>query len=154
MPPLLYTQDYIMKRKYTRWTREILKIIVENSNSYADCLRQMGLVAAGGNYNNLIKNLDKFNIDTSHFLGQSHNRGKELVSYEELTKPSSIKKRLIKDRGNSCEVCGLSLWLHRPLVLELEHIDGNRNNNSKTNSLLLCPNCHSQTPTWRRRKNS
>jgi predicted HNH restriction endonuclease len=31
----------------------------------------------------------------------------------------------------------------------LEHIDGNAYNNSESNLSLLCPNCHSQTPTYK-----
>ena len=33
--------------------------------------------------------------------------------------------------------------------IELEHIDGNSNNNELSNLKLLCPNCHSLTPTYK-----
>lgn len=33
--------------------------------------------------------------------------------------------------------------------LEVEHIDGNFKNNSEDNLVLLCPNCHSLTPTFK-----
>jgi 5-methylcytosine-specific restriction endonuclease McrA len=32
--------------------------------------------------------------------------------------------------------------------IELEHIDGDSTNNSLENLKLLCPNCHSLTPTF------
>lgn len=35
--------------------------------------------------------------------------------------------------------------------MELEHKDGNNANWSRENLEALCPNCHSQTPTWRGR---
>lgn len=35
-----------------------------------------------------------------------------------------------------------------PLVIQLHHIDGNRNNNSLDNLEMLCPNCHSQTENY------
>ena len=38
-----------------------------------------------------------------------------------------------------------------PIPLELDHIDGDRENNSRENCRLLCANCHSQTPTFRGR---
>jgi hypothetical protein len=40
------------------------------------------------------------------------------------------------------------------LVLQLDHIDGDRSNNTIDNLRLLCPNCHTQTPTFgaKRRK--
>jgi len=62
------------------------------------------------------------------------------------------KEALIKERGRKCESCKLTTWLKKPITLELEHTDGDSQNNVKENLLLLCPNCHSQTPTWRRRK--
>lgn len=37
----------------------------------------------------------------------------------------------------------------KDIVLELEHKDGNSQNNSKENVCLICPNCHSQTPTYK-----
>lgn len=59
------------------------------------------------------------------------------------------KNALILERGRRCECCKLETWLDKPITLELEHIDANRKNNTKENLKLLCPNCHSQTPTWR-----
>ena len=138
--------------KYTNWKKETLEEIVAKSSSFAECLRHMGLVQAGGNYANLQRNIDKYNITTSHMIGQAHNKGKEIKVFDNLIKPSSIKKRLISEYGNICQKCNIESWNGLPLTLELEHIDGNNRNNSKENLTLLCPNCHSQTPTWRNRK--
>lgn len=60
-----------------------------------------------------------------------------------------IKKYLIEKFGNVCSVCGISDWNDKPLVLELEHKDGNSENNEPNNLCLICPNCHSQTPTFK-----
>ena len=35
--------------------------------------------------------------------------------------------------------------------MELEHKDGNHFNNVRDNLEMICPNCHSQTSTWRGR---
>jgi 5-methylcytosine-specific restriction endonuclease McrA len=35
--------------------------------------------------------------------------------------------------------------------MELHHIDGKRTNHHLSNLMLLCPNCHSQTDTFRAR---
>ena len=37
------------------------------------------------------------------------------------------------------------------MVFELEHKDGDHSNNVRENVEAQCPNCHSQTPTWRGR---
>lgn len=55
---------------------------------------------------------------------------------------SGIKK-------NECEECGISRWNGKELNCELDHIDGNRSNHKLENLKILCPNCHSQTPTFR-----
>lgn len=137
---------------YTRYTKEILEPIVKSSKTYAECLEKLGIKKTGGNYKNLQKNIDKFNIDISHMVHKSINQGREFKKYEELTTNDSIKKRLILERGHKCECCGLEHWLELPITIELEHINGDNRDNSKENLKLLCPNCHSQTPTWRNRK--
>lgn len=139
-------------RKYTRWSKVDLETIVSESKTYAECLRRMGLVQAGGNFGNLQRNIDKYNINTDHMLGQAHNKGKEIKSFDNLVKPDAIKKRLINEHGHKCQMCNNETWNDKPITLELEHIDGNNRNNLKENLTLLCPNCHSQTPTWRNRK--
>lgn len=63
----------------------------------------------------------------------------------------SIRKRVILEQNNCCNRCGICEWLNLPITLELEHIDGNRQNNSRENLEALCPNCHSMTDTWRGR---
>lgn len=51
--------------------------------------------------------------------------------------------------GYSCSVCGISDWNGRDIVLEVEHISGDSTDSSKDNVCLICPNCHSQTPTYK-----
>lgn len=64
----------------------------------------------------------------------------------------SIKKWLKEERGHKCEECGVEEWNGKRLPMEVDHIDGNTKNNDLTNLKVLCPNCHSQTPTWRKKK--
>ena len=62
-----------------------------------------------------------------------------------------LKKRLIEEgvKKDACEYCGISEWRDKPLSMELHHKDGNRTNNLLANLAFLCPNCHSQTSTFR-----
>ena len=60
-----------------------------------------------------------------------------------------LKKYLIEKFGEICVECGQkSIHNGRPLVLQLDHVDGNSDNNYPKNLRLLCPNCHSQTENF------
>lgn len=78
----------------------------------------------------------------------AHNRNKFYAKFE-FNGKGQHKKVLINERGHMCEKCKNTIWEGIPITLELEHVDADRHNNTKDNLLLLCPNCHSQTPTWK-----
>lgn len=59
------------------------------------------------------------------------------------------KKRVILEQNNKCNHCGIDSWNGQQIILEIEHKDGNNINNSRNNLEAICPNCHSQTLTWR-----
>lgn len=66
----------------------------------------------------------------------------------------SIKKAiLLQERGRRCETCGRKSWMGKQIPIQLDHTDGNPDNNSRENLKLLCPNCHAQTPSfgWKNR---
>ena len=60
-----------------------------------------------------------------------------------------VMRAHLHSQQDSCWECGIKEWNGKPIVLELEHKDGNAYNNSIDNLCLLCPNCHSQTPTYK-----
>lgn len=65
---------------------------------------------------------------------------------EQLSK--RIKDYIKNKYKNSCTCCGINSWNNKPISLQVEHIDGNSTNHKENNLTLLCPNCHSQTPTY------
>ena len=58
---------------------------------------------------------------------------------------------LANKHGYKCQICGISEYNNKPIVLECDHIDGNHKNNKPNNLRLICPNCHSQKPTYKNR---
>lgn len=140
-----------MTRKYNNYTKELLEPIVASSTTYAECLRKLGLKPSG-NHQTLQRNIDRLGIDTSHMTFLSINQGDEIKVFDGLKRKDSRRLRLINERGHACEHCKLSEWNGQPITLEMDHVDGNNRNSTRENLRLLCPNCHSQTPTWRGRK--
>lgn len=64
---------------------------------------------------------------------------------------NKLRIRLINEglKKSECEVCGLTEWNGKSLSFELDHIDGDRTNHRFKNLRIICPNCHSQTQTYR-----
>jgi DNA-directed RNA polymerase subunit RPC12/RpoP len=79
--------------------------------------------------------------------------------WDNITKPrlekglggGGIHRYLKETRGDKCQECGQpSVHNGKPLTLQVDHIDGNSDNDLLDNLRLLCPNCHTQTPTHSR----
>lgn len=61
----------------------------------------------------------------------------------------AIRGFLAELHGYQCSSCGISEWNGKPITLEVEHISGDSEDSSKENVCLICPNCHSQTATYK-----
>ena len=75
----------------------------------------------------------------------------EYTSNKVPMQSDKLKIRLINEgylepRRN---MCGISRWLDGEVPLQLDHKDGNKDNNNLKNLRLLCPNCHALTPQYR-----
>lgn len=66
-------------------------------------------------------------------------------------------KRILLTSGREykCNHCNITKWRGKPINLDLDHINGDTFNNTLENLRFLCPNCHSQTKTYKgRNRNS
>ena len=61
-----------------------------------------------------------------------------------------LKRKILKKQilENVCSECGITEYNDKPIVLQLDHINGKSKDHTLKNLRLLCPNCHSQTDTW------
>lgn len=151
-----------MAGRKRRWAIERLVAVVAEEYSVAGVLRRLGLRAAGGNYENIARIIRSRGISTGHFTGQAHLRGRhnphapkrpieQILVRGCAFQSNHLRKRLIAENilTARCGVCMLTDWLGRPIPLELDHVDGDRENNLLDNLRLICPNCHAMTPTYR-----
>lgn len=148
-------------------TKEKLQTAVNNNTSIAGVCRELGVVPKGGNYKTIKLNLIKFDISISHFKGQGWNTGVDfkkvregiplediLVENSSYTNLGRLKIRMLNTKllEYKCSKCKINSWNELPLVLHLDHINGDNLNHTIDNLRLLCPNCHSQTSTYCRSK--
>jgi hypothetical protein len=143
-----------------RYSEEQLREAISQSFSIRQALQILGMAAKGGNYRVIHKAVVRYNIDTSHFTGRAHNKGKKLGSKRKIAdylnnqipiNSFRLKNRLLSENllQPICSRCENTTWLDAPIPLELDHIDGDSQNNHATNLRLLCPNCHALTATYR-----
>lgn len=147
--------------KARRWSDAELRVAVSAARSIAEVLRRLGLRAAGGNFEHVRRRIDALAIDTSHILGRGWNIGhspapksslEDILVRGRWTSTHSLKLRLFRAglKTPRCELCG---WAQQApdgrVPVELDHVNGDRNDNRLENLRVLCPNCHALQPTHR-----
>lgn len=137
---------------------------VAGARSIRATLAAIGLRPAGGNYATARRRIASMKLDTTHFSGMGWRRGSLIsvtgpIPLEQVlvegrpTQSSDLRRRLLAAglKDHECEVCRRRVWNGRPMPLELDHLNGRREDNRLDNLRLLCPNCHAQTSTYRGR---
>ena len=145
------------------WTDGELIGVIDKSRSIRQVLISLGLRPIGGNYQQILKHIQRLRLSTDHFTGQGwnidgHFHPRKAIELSELLVPNSdfqsykLKTRLIKEglKEPKCEICG---WAEKApggrIPVELDHVNGNHRDNRIENLRVLCPNCHSLQTTHR-----
>jgi hypothetical protein len=146
---------------WTKYNDDEFKIIVSECNTYTQLHNMVGTSIKGGNNITMKRRISELGILTDHFQRYANKIQTRIHISDILVENSSynrtfLKKRLIEEKllFNRCCLCGLeSTWNSKPIVLQLDHINGIHNDNRIDNLRILCPNCHSQTHTYAGRAN-
>jgi hypothetical protein len=145
------------------WTDDELINAVKTSSSVTATCLLLNLRPTGRNHSFIKQHIRRLGISTSHFNGMTS--GLRRVNAPRRTPDSEIfkkngkwigtalRKRVIADGRlvYKCDICpNDGTHMGKPLTLHLDHKDGDHFNSEWSNLRWLCPNCHTQTPTYAR----
>ena len=151
-----------MRSKIALVGKDRLQSLLNESSTYGEVLKKIGLSVIANNFSTLKKYIKLYGLSTEiidkNRLKSMGNRKynektfREAINNGECTlKPYRILQKLVEYnmKPYCCEVCGISEWNDKKIVLELHHKNGNHSDNYIENLQILCPNCHSQTNNFR-----
>ncbi|MFF3512228.1 HNH endonuclease [Streptomyces sp. NPDC002573] len=144
-----------------------LRTAVAEATSYAGVMRTLELEVNDTNHRRVRRGAAQLGLDTGHFARRPWAAARTLrrapaaervlvVLPADSARPNrarlhvALQEAGLPYRWASCGNQGQ--WLGQPVTLQIDHINGDRQDIRIENPRYLCPNCHALTATWCRRK--
>lgn len=142
---------------------ELVTKTIESSDTRSEVLNKLQRSLTTASYRRLKAFELEYGVDTSHYTPHASKHRKsasndrrtytneEIFVEQSTISQSVLRRRIIRDEiiPYICKKCGMGdVWRDESITLHLEHINGVHTDNRISNLCFLCPNCHSQTPTY------
>lgn len=157
----IFIIKYGMKKtRLEEQTSEQIRLLADTSSTISEICEKLNYSKTGYNFRRLKERLQKEGltlqpIDKSVYGNHRMPINEILVENSSYTNNFRLKERLVKEEIliYKCVDCGnIGEWNGKPISLQLDHINGISDDNRIENIRFLCPNCHSQTPTYSGKK--
>ncbi len=144
-----------------------LQEALNECSSREEILSRFNITLNKSSYIKLWRTIKDNKLDTTRFkqavkkLAKTNAKSNPTVSDNEIFCENSkysrqmARHRIFKNNLIECKCleCGIiDTYNNKPINLQVDHINGVDNDHRLQNLRLLCPNCHSQTPTYARAK--